>query len=166
MSRLPAKTAGAGEAPASALAAPINEAIVRLTRAHRAWAAAMLREVGLYPGQELLLMRLWETDRQAQRDLVRALCVDASTMTKMLQRLEQAGFVTREASTADRRAVIVSLTPAGAALQEHVHRIWADLEEHTLDGMNERERDSALHMLRQLEANLGHPDPRATEDTQ
>ena len=50
-------------------------------------AAEYLRPLGLYPGQELLLLQLAEGERRSQQELVDALGIDHSTVTKMLQRL-------------------------------------------------------------------------------
>jgi len=72
-----------------------------------------LRELGLAPGQELLLMQLWDRDGCSQSDLVDRLGLDPSTVTKMLQRLERDGRVCRSRSGDDGRVTIVSLTEAG-----------------------------------------------------
>lgn len=76
----------------------MSEAIFRAARVHRITAGSLLRETGLYPGQELLMMQLWERGEERQMDLIKTLGLDPSTVTKMLQRLEQSGFVTRKPS--------------------------------------------------------------------
>ncbi|GAA4994130.1 hypothetical protein GCM10025734_23870 [Kitasatospora paranensis] len=84
--------------PASAGGGPISHAIFRLARLHRMHAGQLLRRIGLHPGQELVMMHLWELGAQRQTDLVRLLDSDAATMTRTVQRLEQAGFVRRRPS--------------------------------------------------------------------
>jgi DNA-binding MarR family transcriptional regulator len=59
-------------------------------------------------------------------DLVRLLNLDSGAMTRMLDRLEQKGLLTRERSHADRRQVHLRLTEAGDALGVLVPRIAAD----------------------------------------
>ncbi|AEY85476.1 MarR-family transcriptional regulator [Streptomyces hygroscopicus subsp. jinggangensis 5008] len=134
--------------------APMSEAIFRAARVHRIMAGALLRESGLYPGQELLMMQLWERGEQRQADLIRTLGLDPSTVTKMLQRLEQSGFVTRKPSERDRRAVLVSATRAGQALRDRVFQAWRDLEHITARGFTDEEYDQAMYFLSRIEENL------------
>ncbi|MEU5646871.1 MarR family winged helix-turn-helix transcriptional regulator [Streptomyces milbemycinicus] len=134
--------------------APMSEAIFRAARAHRIMAGNLLRETGLYPGQELLMMQLWERGEQRQADLIKTLGLDPSTVTKMLQRLEQSGFVTRRPSSHDRRAVVVNTTRAGQALRDRVLQAWRDLEQITAHGLTDEEYDQAMHLLARIEANL------------
>ncbi|MEU6055961.1 MarR family transcriptional regulator [Streptomyces xanthochromogenes] len=132
----------------------INHLIVRLARAHWGAAAALLQEVGLYPGQELLLMRLWETDHQSQTALAKSLQLDRSTVTRTVQRLEQQGLIERRPSPTDGRSVIVSLTPAGSRLREAVAQSWARLEEIATDGLSDRQKGEATRLLRRMDHNL------------
>ncbi|GAA3828685.1 MarR family winged helix-turn-helix transcriptional regulator [Streptomyces coacervatus] len=134
--------------------APMSEAIFRAARVHRITAGSLLRETGLYPGQELLMMQLWERGEQRQADLIKTLGLDPSTVTKMLQRLEQSGFVTRSPSPTDRRAVVVNATRAGQALRDRVLQAWRDLEAVTAAGFSDEEYEQAMRVLARIEANL------------
>ncbi|MEV6171490.1 MarR family winged helix-turn-helix transcriptional regulator [Streptomyces sp. NPDC051954] len=139
--------------------APMSEALFRAARVHRIVAGGLLRDTGLYTGQELLMMQLWERGEQRQADLIKTLGLDPSTVTKMLQRLEQSGFVTRKPSPDDRRAVVVSATRAGQALRDRVRQAWRDLEEVTAAGFTEAEYRQAMQVLARIEANLTTPPP-------
>lgn len=141
--------------------APMSEALFRAARVHRIMAGSLLRDTGLYPGQELLMMQLWERGEQRQADLIKTLGLDPSTVTKMLQRLEQAGFVTRKPSPDDRRAVLVSATRAGQALRDQVRQAWCDLEQVTAAGFTEAQYQQAMQVLTRIEANLTTPSPAA-----
>ncbi|MGW7426733.1 MarR family winged helix-turn-helix transcriptional regulator [Streptomyces sp. NPDC054813] len=134
--------------------APMSEVLFRAARAHRITAGHLLRETGLYPGQELLMMRLWEQGEQRQADLIKTLGLDPSTVTKMLQRLEQSGFVSRSPSPADRRSVLVTTTRAGQALRDRVLRAWRDLEAVTATGFTDEEYRQAMRFLARIEENL------------
>jgi DNA-binding MarR family transcriptional regulator len=80
--------------------------------------------------------------------------LDPSTITKMLQRLELAGHVRRLPDPADRRAVLVEATEGSCALLAEVERAWATLEERTLAGLSEAEREQFLALLLKVEGNL------------
>lgn len=154
--------ATAPAAPSAAEANPVSNAISRLARLHKMIAGQLLRRIGLYPGQELVMLHLWETGPQRQTDLVRVLHSDAATMTRTIQRLEHAGFVRRIRSPDDRRSHIVEPTPASLAIRGEVERIWAQLEDVTVAGLDDRTRRRMLKDLQIVESNLadaaaGHP---------
>jgi DNA-binding MarR family transcriptional regulator len=123
---------------------PVSTAIYQLARAHKAFAASMLRELGLYPNQELLLMQLEGVESRPQSDLVRTLMLDHSTVAKSLRRMEAAGLVARRPSASDRRAVDVSLTQRGTVLLERIHAVWAQLEATATQGLSARDTEELV----------------------
>jgi len=133
---------------------PLVHALFRISRKNRAMAAEYLRPLGLYPGQELLLLQLPDGERRSQQELVDALGLDHSTVTKMLQRLERAGVVARHQSAQDRRVVLVELTADGRAHRRAVEQMWARMEEATSGALSERQRAQLLGLLRRVEAHL------------
>lgn len=139
-------------------AAPVSHALYRVNRAHRLAAGALLRGLGLYPGQEIMLSYLAERGDQRQSALVLALSIDPSTVTKMLQRLERAGLVRRRPCPEDGRVTLVAITDAGLDLIDDVNRYWRDLEERTTAGMSPAQRDELGRALEVLERNLTAPD--------
>ena len=140
---------------------PISALIPTVARAHRTLAGQLLREVGLYPGQELLLMLLWEQEPRSPGELARELRVEPPTAVKAVARLEEAGFLTRERSTEDRRVVLVSLTPAGRALRPRVEELWAELERRTVGELDAAARQQLSELLTAVVHNVGDvgPDP-------
>ncbi|MFC5290314.1 MarR family winged helix-turn-helix transcriptional regulator [Actinokineospora guangxiensis] len=140
--------------PATAACGPVSHAIFRLTRLHRMVAAALLRRVGLHPGQELLMMQLWDCGPQRQADLAALLGSDSATITRMVRRLERGGFVRCTPSATDGRSVIVESTAAGLALRAEVAQMWHELERRTTEGMDEQARTATLDALKRMECNL------------
>jgi DNA-binding MarR family transcriptional regulator len=135
-------------------AGPISSAVFRVARAHKALAARLLRETGLRPGQELVLMTLWRDGPQRQVDLVDKLDSDASTMVRSIARLEKVGLVHKEPSPTDRRATIVHATEASFHLRDEVESAWAELERLTVGSMSRSRRTEVLATLTDLESNL------------
>ncbi|MFJ8026814.1 MarR family winged helix-turn-helix transcriptional regulator [Streptomyces sp. NPDC096311] len=136
---------------------------------HRILAGQLLRQVGLHPSQELVMMELWERGRLRQVDLAKLLDADPPTVTRTVRRLEQAGFVRRIPSPTDKRSILVEPTVASLALREKVGKLWLELEDLGTEGVGEDERMQTLMVLDRFEQNLarhktqdaGHPD---TED--
>lgn len=140
--------------PSAALGGPVSHAVARVARLHRMAAGKVLKGLGLYPGQEFVMMHLWDAGPVRQSELIKAVELDPSTVTKMLQRLEQAGHVRRRPDPGDRRAVLVEATAESCALHSAVEAAWAELEEHTLTGLAADERRELTRLLGKIEANL------------
>jgi DNA-binding MarR family transcriptional regulator len=132
----------------------INTALIRAARAHRSAAASLLGEVGLHPGQEALLMQLWEGDGRTQAELAEALAVEPPTVTKMLQRMEMAGLLVRKPDPDDGRAQRVYLTAKGKRLRQRVDRLWSKLASQSVDGLSPRQQATLRTMLARVTENL------------
>lgn len=137
---------------------PLSQAVFRLARLHKSVAAQLLRDTGLRPGQELVLMSLWAQGPQRLVDLVQRLDSDAPTMTRSIARLEKAGLVSRDRSSQDGRVVIVQATEESQALRPQVDAAWAALERLTVGAASEQRQAELLLALRELESRLGQAD--------
>jgi DNA-binding MarR family transcriptional regulator len=140
--------------PATAAGGPVSHAIFRVARLHKLLAGQLLRETGLYPSQEQVMMQLWDSGPQRQVDLIRMTDSDAATMTRTVRRLLKAGFVDVSPSSDDRRVVMVQASEASKQLRPVVERIWGRLEEITVGDLASEEQERILRGLEALEANL------------
>ncbi|MFI2644339.1 MarR family winged helix-turn-helix transcriptional regulator [Streptomyces sp. NPDC018610] len=122
-------TDSAFRTPGTAREGRLSYAIFQLARAHRGHAGAMLRGMNLHPGQELLLMQLFDRDGQTQSELLESVGLDHSTVSKSLRRMQDAGLLTREPAEHDRRVMVVHLTDKGRAMREPIADMWRSLEE-------------------------------------
>ena len=66
-----------------------------ICRSQRNLIAEALTSLGLYAGQEMFSWQLWHEDGLTQSEIVDRICVQHPTVSKMLNRLEKAGLVTR-----------------------------------------------------------------------
>ena len=114
----------------------------------------LLEELGLYHGQPRLLLVLWHEEGPTQSELADRLHVRPATMTKMLQRLEEAGFVERRRDSRDHRVVRVYLTDTGHAIQEQVHQVWGQMEQEVLEGFSPEEKRHLHDYLLRIRDNL------------
>ena len=140
--------------PTTAQRAPVSHAVFRVARLSRMIGANLLRPVGLYPGQEIVMMYLWDLGPQRQADLVRLASSDAATMTRMIRRLEHAGFVRRSPAVDDKRAFLIEATPASRGLRKQIEDIWSEIEEITVGGLSGQERQTVLRVIEGLENRL------------
>ena len=77
----------------------------------------ILEPLGLTYTQYVALVALWEQDDQTVGDLGEKLFLESNTLTPLLKKLEQVGFLERRRDPADERQVRIRLTPKGRDLQ-------------------------------------------------
>ncbi len=78
----------------------------------------VLKPLGLTYTQYIVLLALWEKDGLPVGEIGEKLLLDNGTLSPLLKKMEQAGYVRRERSREDERVVVITLTEAGRALQE------------------------------------------------
>ena len=78
----------------------------------------VLKPLGLTYTQYIVFLVLWEKDGLPVGELGGKLLLDNGTLSPLLKKMEQAGYVRRERSREDERVVVITLTEAGRALRE------------------------------------------------
>jgi DNA-binding MarR family transcriptional regulator len=117
--------------------------------------APVLEEVTLPQFRVLVLLETRGATRVGK--LAEQLDVVQSTFSRVLDRLEAAGWVTRAASSDSRREVLVSITPRGSHLVQDVSaKRQAELD-HVLDSMPREERDRIVEALGAFADAAGEP---------
>jgi DNA-binding MarR family transcriptional regulator len=87
----------------------------------------LLEALELTYTQYITVAALHEEVNQTVSGLGEKLCLESNTLTPILQKLERAGYVSRQRDSADERHVLVNLTKEGRALRERAYS--ADLFE-------------------------------------
>src|SRR6185437_15321438 len=109
----------AGRAPQALLREEPPGVRTLITRARSSLLASfdtVLEPFGVTGAQFEVLKNLVRSDNETAASLCRALHYDTGSMTRMLDRLQQKGLVSRERDTSDRRLVFLRLTDAGESL--------------------------------------------------
>ena len=132
----------------------IGHNLVKLCKQYFNRLSAALSAFELYEGQQYLLFQLWDEDSLGQAELTKRLGVEAATVSKTIERLENAGFIRREPSPDDARANIIYLTERGRSLEQPVKQAWFDVEEQLLAQMTTEERLLLRRLFLQMRDNL------------
>ena len=133
----------------------INQGIRVLSLRSRARAAALLSDLGLHPGQEVMLLELSRNGPLHQAQLSDRLSCEPPSITLMARKLEAAGYISRRQSKTDKRAVLVELTPAGRDLIEPIRRRWRILAEETIANLEKDAIAALTIILSQIGQSLG-----------
>lgn len=114
----------------------------------------MLRPYGLTPTAFTVLGMLHATDGLRQVDLAARLLIDTSTMTRLIDRLEQAGLAERIADPADRRALRVVITATGSEQLRQATDTFEPQIAQRLSVLNESEQQQLVALLEKLRLGL------------
>ena len=77
-----------------------------------------LDELDITYTQYITMMVMWEHKELRVKEIGEHLYLDSGTLTSVLKKLEEKGFVTRKRSEKDERDLIVTITDKGTALKE------------------------------------------------
>jgi DNA-binding MarR family transcriptional regulator len=107
---------------------------------------------GLNTGEFKLMLKLVQVpdQRLTAGALSEMLSLSTGAMTNRLDRLEEAGFATRERDPNDRRSVVVTLTPQGREVLEKAVGAQADEERSLLSALEPDELHRLNALLRKL----------------
>ena len=104
--------------------------------------------------QGRILFVLWETDSIPITQLAQTTKLSKSTLTSMLDRLEEAGHLRREPSPKDRRVTLITLTERNRLLRDRYDRVSKEMTELFYKGFNPEEVTAFEDYLRRVLENL------------
>lgn len=131
-------------------------AIERATHAVALWIERAFRDLRLTQAEAHVLAYLALHPRCSINDLHRSFGHKRSTLTSLLDRLEDRGWLRRAAHPASRRLVQVELTDAGRLVGERVSAALRGLEDRVSARSGGVDVASALRLLRALEEEIAH----------
>ena len=76
-----------------------------------------LKPLGLTYTQYILFLVLWEKDGLTVGEICKRLMLDSGTLSPLLKKLRDQGYIEKKQSTSDERSFIISLTGKGRELQ-------------------------------------------------
>ena len=93
---------------------PLYAASKEITRHY----APYLEPLDLTYTQYIVMLGMWEERKISVKQLGERLYLDSGTLTPVLKKLEQKGFIKRQRDTGDERVLIVTVTDEGMALRD------------------------------------------------
>ena len=112
------------------------------------------RDLGLTRSQCQVLAHMSRHEGIQQSNLAEILEVEPITLTRIVDRLEEAGLVERRAHPTDRRVRLLRLTKSAHPLLSDIFAIGAITISEALDGMADAERDRLFAILAGMKGNL------------
>ena len=87
-----------------------------------------LEKLDLTYTQYIVMMYFWEKGKSNVKEIEKTLLLDSSTLTPLLKKLENKGYISRKRSTIDERNLEIVLTEKGKNLKEHAKCIPNKME--------------------------------------
>lgn len=112
--------------------------------------------LGLTEGQPKILYILLGKDGVVQKDLAEICGIRQSTLTVLLGKLEEQGYIYKEVCyvSGRKRAFEIYLTEQGRAMAEKLNDVVENLERKSFAGFSEQEKRTILELLARVEENL------------
>ena len=132
-----------------------NRALVKVAKLYRGAQAELLADLGLHPGQDVLLWTLGQApEGLTVGELADRLGIESPTVTRSLARLGGANWFVREHVPEDRRAVRIRLGRRGREVLERIEAHWRVLAETATAGLDPPARRRLVELLEHVQGNL------------
>jgi DNA-binding MarR family transcriptional regulator len=112
-----------------------------------------IREADLTSAQYSVLSLLWDKDGRQLVELASGCCCSPSTITGIVDTLEEKGLVKREGNPEDRRSFLVTLTEQGRKLKDLTPSLDC-IFEGCCGGVRPEEVSRLVELLRRLDQSL------------
>ena len=123
-----------------------------------------MRAIGLTQAQGRVLAVLRRTDGAKQTAIADSLDMERAPVGKLVDRLEEAGFVQRRADSADRRVKRVYLTPKFASVAVEMMALGDEIFGPALEGVSASEMERTTKTLLRIKTNLMALDAQQNDD--
>lgn len=109
------------------------------------------QEYGLTPVQGLVLTAVSEEEGLSAGEIGKLLVLDQATISGILDRMAEAGWIIKETAEADKRFLRIYLTPKGKEMSGAVIRLRDEANEEIMGGLRIEERLLLKRMLVDLQ---------------
>lgn len=134
----------------------LREILFQIELLKRRKVQRFLLDIGLTPGQgqARILVYLSSHSSVTQKEIADRCMLDVTTMSRVLNKLEEMGLISRQRDPGCRRAYQIGLTEAGRQKAEEVNRGFERLEEMLCRELSEEEISSLTTGLKKVKESL------------
>ena len=112
--------------------------------------SAGLSQFNITPGQYGVLSCLWQHGSRTPKEIAQTLCLENSTISGVLDRMQKRGLIDRVVDANDRRSIRVVPTEEGEALKDGVLRLIEELNVQILSRFTAEQKEVLLDCLQQI----------------
>ena len=110
-----------------------------------------IKKKGLTVSQLFVLLALYERDEMTPQELSSKLALNSSTLTGILDRLEQKGLIKREINSNDRRSIAIKLTNSAKEMKDELWQIYEKVNGYLMSCLSQEELNRLHEIMAKLE---------------
>src|ERR1700737_3425163 len=126
------------------------ELLAQISQGYRTLSDVLMEQIGMHRAPATMLCRLFLQEGLTQSELAEQLAIQGASVTQLLQRMEEAGWVMRQRDPDDNRLVRVYLTEKGREKERSITEQFMKLQEAIFAGIAPRERVLLRELLKQM----------------
>lgn len=108
----------------------------------------------LNTAQGRIIFSIWQHDNMPIAELARQTALGKTTLTSMLDRLEQSGYISRKEDGKDKRKTIIALSEKSKSLQTRYAVVSQEMTSLFYEGLSDKQIDEFEDLLRHILSNL------------
>lgn len=113
-----------------------------------------LSGTGLTIGQPKILDYLKDNNGANQKDIAKGCCIEAGSLTSILNGMEAKGLIERRRGNGDKRSYYIFLTDKGKELQAKIIEEFIKLEDLSFKGISKEKRDEFIETFKIIYNNI------------
>ena len=113
-----------------------------------------LIDINLYPGQPIILERIFENNGITQSELSNLSLKKPATITTMINRLENIGYIKRVSDINDKRIIRLYLTDLGKEKYYQLLNLKRTMSNNIFNGMSDEDISNVYNLLLKIKNNL------------
>lgn len=135
---------------------PLHMILANASLMHRKNVRQHFQELDLSDGQPKVLASLLDNEGIVQKELATVCCVEPATMTSLLQKMQQDGFIEKRQRSVSggKRANCIYLTDKGREYALASNKIMDEAEILAFKGFTKEEKETFLLLIKRLTDNL------------
>ncbi len=111
-------------------------------------------QVEITPDQWVVLYYLWQQDGMTIGEIAEKTNKDFANVTRIVTKLEFAGYITKKQSETDSRKIIVEILPKADKIKDKVQQCWQDSMDIALKGVSNEEQQQLIAIIDKMERNI------------
>lgn len=114
------------------------------------WINQRTNQIDVLPGQSKFLLCLKEYDSLSPKELGNLCCIDKSTTTTLLNKMEKMNYIEKKNQNQDKRSIQIHLTKLGQQKALQVEKISNESEELFLSTLPKEDQIKIIQLLKQI----------------
>lgn len=132
----------------------IHELLKSILTLNRQYVYKKMGKVTVYPGQPIIIKTIAENEGISQKDLSDICYKRPATITTMIQKMENQGFIKRVQDEKDKRIIRLYMTEKGRQFHKECRNMSKDIIDRNFKGVTDEELDCIYNALKKIKKNI------------